>query len=65
MKKYFILLSFLFLSFGVYDRLFAVMANPNPIHLEQPDGTEVTLRLNGDEFYSWFEDNDGYTVILF
>lgn len=63
MKKYFILLSFLFLSFGVYDRLFAVMANPNPIHLEQPDGTEVTLRLNGDEFYGWFEDMDGYTVI--
>lgn len=62
MKKNFVLL-ILFLSFGVCAPVFAVPANPNPIKLSQPNGTEITLKLKGDEFYNWFEDNDGYTVI--
>lgn len=64
MKKYFILLLLiLFFNFGVYSIVLAVMANPNPIDLEQPDGTKITIKLSGDEFYNWFEDNDGYTVM--
>ena len=62
MKKYFILLLLiLFFNFGVYSIVLAVMANPNPIDLEQPDGTKITIKLNGDEFYNWFSKG----VILF
>ena len=61
MKKS-ILLSFLFiLRFSSLS--FAVMANPNLIETEQPDGTKINIKLKGDEFYNWFEDGDGYTVV--
>lgn len=30
----------------------------------QPDGTVITLRFYGDEFYAWAETLDGYTVIF-
>ena len=63
MRKIFILtLSFVF-NFVFCDFLFSVPANPEPIELTQPDGTKITVRLYGDEFYNWFEDVDGYTVI--
>jgi len=29
---------------------------------KQPDGTEFTARLWGDEFFSWMETNDGYRI---
>ncbi len=62
MKKIFIL-SFVFFSLILCDLSFAVMANPKTIKLKQPDGTEINIKLYGDEFYSWFEDTDGYTVV--
>lgn len=63
MKKYFVLLSSLFFLFAGITELLAVQANPNPIKVKQPDGTEITIYINGDEFYSWYEDADGYTVV--
>ncbi|MBQ3835339.1 MAG: M6 family metalloprotease domain-containing protein [Elusimicrobia bacterium] len=64
MKKYFILSAtlFCFLFMGRTD-IFAIQANPNPIKINQPDGTEITIHIRGDEYYHWFEDVDGYTVI--
>ena len=60
MKKFLIItLSFLFYS----SISFAVVANPDIIKEKQPDGTDIDIRLCGDEFYSWYEDNDGYTII--
>ena len=41
----------------------AVPACPTPFVTSQPDGTSVTLRLHGDEFYSFTTTADGYTVI--
>ena len=41
----------------------AVPANPEPQVSVQPDGTRVTLRLCGDEFYSFSTTIDGYTVL--
>jgi M6 family metalloprotease-like protein len=38
--------------------------NPNPIKVRQPDGTEIVLRMRGGEGYHWFEDLDGFTVVL-
>ncbi|MBQ2219432.1 MAG: hypothetical protein II417_01395, partial [Elusimicrobia bacterium] len=49
--------------FVLTETSFAVMANPKIIKEKQPDGTEINIRLLGDEFYSWFEDDNGYTII--
>jgi M6 family metalloprotease-like protein len=40
----------------------AVIANPEPSDLTQPDGTRITLRLRGDEHLHWMEDMNGYPV---
>lgn len=41
----------------------AVPACPDPGIMTQPDGTTVTLRLHGDEFYHFETTLDGYTVM--
>ncbi len=53
------LLVFLWLS--MFGDLWGMPANPLPFKEKQPDGTEIELRLNGNEHYHWLE-SDGYTV---
>lgn len=36
---------------------------PEPTELEQPDGTRITVRLRGDEFFSWHESADGRVIM--
>ena len=60
-RKILLLSLFFVLSFS--NLSFAVMANPKPLEIKQPDGTKITVKLKGDEFYSWFEDVDGYTIV--
>lgn len=45
------------------DSLFAVPAHPGFGTVRQPDGTEARVRLRGDEWCHWHEDEKGYTVI--
>ena len=40
----------------------AVPAAPEPAELSQADGGKVKVFLKGDEFYSWHEDEAGYTI---
>ncbi len=54
----FIAISFCFIC----DSAFGVIANPKPFRLQQPDGTEIQLRVRGDEKHSWLEDDKGYLV---
>ncbi len=63
MKRFFLFFITFGLIFVFNDLSFAVMANPNIIKEKQPDGTEINIRVRGDEFYSWYEDSDGYTII--
>src|SRR6266550_811461 len=42
----------------------AIIANPDPVELTQPDGSKITLRLRGDEWFNWLEDLQGYTVVI-
>lgn len=42
----------------------AVIANSEPRTIIQPDGTELTLQLFGDEFYNYTMTADGYTVVF-
>lgn len=50
---------FLFCSMN----LNAVPASPYPIKITQPDGSEITIRLHGDEFFNYKTTLDGYTLI--
>ena len=59
MKKYFVFFILFFLS----DFAFAVPAYKNTIELTQPDGSKIQARIRGDEFYHWFEDTEGYTIL--
>lgn len=62
MKSFFSFLvaAALFISFS--SNLFAVPANPYPITLTQPDGTTLTVRLHGDEFFNYTTTIDGYLI---
>lgn len=42
----------------------AVIGYSEPRTVVQPDGTEVTLQLFGDEFYNYTMTADGYTVVF-
>ena len=41
----------------------AVPANPQPAVVSQPDGSQLTLRLCGDEFYHFNTTMDDYTIV--
>lgn len=41
----------------------AVPASPYPVTKTQPDGTTLTVRINGDEFYHFYTTSDGYTIV--
>ncbi|MEI7504606.1 MAG: hypothetical protein WCJ61_15115, partial [Paludibacter sp.] len=43
--------------------LFSVPATPYPITITQPDGTELTIRLHGDEHFNYKTTLDGYTLV--
>ena len=43
---------------------YAVPAKPGTITRRQPDGTFITLRLHGDEFYHWTTDEAGNVLRL-
>lgn len=42
----------------------AIPAHRGAAKVQQPDGTMLTITLNGDEFYSFVTTDDGYTVLL-
>jgi M6 family metalloprotease-like protein len=58
MRKLLLALFAQMLCFG----LFGVPANPTPFVHVQSDGSEITVRLRGDEFFRWLETVDGYTL---
>ena len=41
----------------------AVPANPRPATVQQADGTSITLKLVGDEYYNYTATSDGYVVV--
>ena len=41
----------------------AMPAYPRPVKVTQPDGTQVTVLLRGDEHLNWAETTDGYTLL--
>ena len=42
----------------------AIPANPKPVKIKQPDGTEITIRIHGDEHHHWLTDaTTGHRVV--
>lgn len=42
---------------------YAVIANPEPVTVRQPDGSEVTIQLQGDEYFNYTTTLQGLTVV--
>ena len=61
MKPNFIVL---ILALCVTIHVRAVPASPKPFNFTQPDGTTLTLRTVGDEYYHWTETTDNQIVLL-
>ncbi|MDR2149016.1 MAG: Ig-like domain-containing protein [Tannerella sp.] len=55
----------LFVCFLIFLRhdVLAVPAYPYPIKVTQPDGTTLTIRLNGDEWFNYTTTEDGYMIV--
>lgn len=58
LKFYILPLAFLIHSINAN----AIKATPEPIKLIQPDGTGLTIKLNGDEFFHYTTTEDGYLI---
>lgn len=58
--KYIFLLIF---SLLIQPAVFAVPATPYPVKVIQPDGSELTIRLHGDEHFRYKTTLDGYLLV--
>ncbi len=63
MRKTFILTFLLSVGSFFFHDIFAIPATPYPVKINQPDGTEITIRLHGDEFYNYKTTEDGYLIV--
>ena len=62
MTKIIISIAFLLSFLVTTTNLNAIKAYPFPITITQPDGTKLTVRLNGDEFHHFTTSEDGYLL---
>jgi M6 family metalloprotease-like protein len=53
----------LFLLITNAPNIYSVGAYPYPQKIKQPDGSPITIRVHGDEWYNWISTNDGYRVL--
>ncbi len=60
MKKKFLLLLMALLAVMPAS---AIPADPTPVKVTQPDGSQLTVTLHGDEFFHFTTTVDGYTVM--
>ncbi len=48
---------------GLVSGTVAAPAYPFPVKVQQPDGTEITVRMRGDEYFHYIETADGYITL--
>ena len=54
---------FFLLLLPVFSYIHAAPAFPGLIQMKQPDGSELSLYVRGDEKIRWMESTDGYTLL--
>jgi M6 family metalloprotease-like protein len=64
MKKCFTTFAIITLIIASSLQVFGVIAYPNPIEYNLPDGTTITIKLMGDEKVKWAETADGFSILL-
>ncbi len=64
MKKILLQIIFAIIVYATTQSLFAVPARSNLIAYKLPDGTEIMVNLQGDEWTSWAVTPDGYTLLF-
>ena len=55
-------MSFILICINSMQDLSAIRAKKDPFVITQPDGSKLTLRLNGDEFHRYRTTEDGILV---
>lgn len=63
MQKLFLSFIILALTLTITHPLQATVADPRPHTLTQPDGSTLTVRQHGDEWFSWMATPDGYRIV--
>ncbi len=63
MKSVSLFITILLFIFLPSITLNAVPASPFPVIISQPDGTQLTIRLNGDEYFNYKTTLDGYPLV--
>lgn len=63
MKQFFRIILAIILFTGPYFTLSAIPAYPYPIKITQPDGSELTIMLKGDEFFRYKTTLDGVLLV--
>ena len=63
MRKISILTFAIILSLLTAFKALAIPASPYPVKITQPDGTEITVQLRGDEFFNYKTTTDGYLLV--
>ena len=63
MRKFFKYIFILTASLYSSLTLFAIPALPYPVKITQPDGSELTIQLRGDEFFHYKTTLDGYLIV--
>ena len=63
MKQFFRIIFAIVLFTGTYFTLSAIPAYPYPIKITQPDGSELTIMLRGDEFFRYKTTLDGILLV--
>lgn len=43
---------------------YGISASPESLEVAQPDGTIIRVHIRGDELFHWYEDLEGYTIVV-
>lgn len=62
-KKIAVCIAFTLIPVLMCSSVFAMPANPAPFEVCQPDGKTAKIHIRGNEWFHWYEDTDGYTVV--
>lgn len=63
MKKKLIGLYVILVFLGLPMKMVAVPGTPFPVKITQPDGTVITIRIHGDEYFNYKTTLDGYALM--